>query len=67
MLLTVREMNILCTFHKGTLSETLKLLRNAASSETEPPDRIAAINSLVDKLSRMREGDVASLAFDSEK
>ena len=67
MRLTVREMEILCAMHKGTLSETLELLRDAAAKESEPPDRMAAINSLTEKLSRMREGDVVFLAFEPEK
>ena len=67
MQLTMKEMEILCVFHSGTLSETLGLLQEAASKKGEPPDRMAAIDSLVEKLSRMREGDVVCLAFEPEK
>ncbi|MCL2816648.1 MAG: hypothetical protein FWD23_18775 [Oscillospiraceae bacterium] len=63
MLLTLKEMELLCVFHDGTLSKTLGLLREA---ENEPPERMAMIESLIEKLSGMEDGEPASLAFEPE-
>ena len=64
MFLTVQEMTVLCVFHAGTFSETLDSLRRV---ENEPPERMATIKTLVEKLSIMKDGDTVSLAFDPEK
>lgn len=64
MQLSVEEMELLCVFHTGTRSGTLALLREA---ENEPPERMAVVNSLIEKLYGMKDGEMASLAFDSEK
>jgi len=67
MLLTVKEMEVLCIFYDGTLSSTLDLLRHAEAEGTAPPSRAADINSLIEKLSKVKEGDNICLAFDSEE
>ena len=64
MRLTVKEMEVLCVLHAGTLSATLDVLRSAAAGADASFARMEDIMSLVDKLSRMREGDVAVLAFE---
>ena len=67
MLLTVKEMEALCVFHAGTLSETLVALKNAADKGGGPHDRIDDYKSLIEKLSGLKDGDVVSLAFEHEK
>jgi hypothetical protein len=67
MLLTVKEMEALCVFYAGTLSETLAALRHAAQEGGGPHDRTEDTKSLIEKLSRMSGGDVVSLAFEHEK
>lgn len=64
MLFSVKEMSLLCVFHKGTISETLALLREA---ENEPPEKMALVNSVIEKLSGLKDGDTVSLAFEPEK
>lgn len=64
MQLTVKEMELLCVFHAGTLSATLGLLREA---EDEPPERMAIVKSLTEKLSSLKDGETVSLAFEPEK
>ena len=63
MNLTVREMETLCVFHAGNLSETLETLRFAEADGGVSDNRMADIRSLIDKLSRMNDGDVVCLAF----
>ena len=63
MVLTVKEMELLCVFHAGTLSATLDLLRKAAD-QCLPPERQADVQSVVEKLSGMKAGDVVALAFE---
>ena len=65
MILTVQEMEALCVFHDGTLSATLKQLR-AAIAKGGLASRVHDINSLIDKLSKMRDGEVVCLAFERE-
>jgi len=65
MLFTVEEMELICIFHAGTLSETLETLRGVAPG-IEFPAKKAAAESAVGKLSGMSFGDTVSLAFDSE-
>ena len=67
MLLTVKEMEILCIFHDGTLSSTLDLLRHAETEGTGPPSRVADLNSLIEKLSKAEKGDNICLIFDPEE
>ena len=63
MFFTAKEMEVICVFHAGTLSATLDLLREA---ENEPPERMALVQGVIEKLSGMKSGDTVSLAFDSE-
>jgi hypothetical protein len=68
MLLTVKEMGVLCTFHAGSLPATLDILQSVASGEkgqTHP--LMENIKSLAGKLSQMKEGDKVCLAFDEAK
>ena len=65
MLLTVKEMEILCIFYTGSLSTTLDLLRHIKTEGTAPPSRATELNSLVEKLSRMKTGDTICLAFEA--
>jgi hypothetical protein len=67
MRLTVKEMEVLCVFHAGTLSETLAALRHAVSVGGGPHDRTDDTKSLIEKLSRMSAGDVVYLAFEHKK
>ena len=67
MLLTVKEMEVLCIFHDGGLSSTLKLLRRIKDEGTGPPSRIADIDSLIEKLSKMNSSERVCIAFDSDK
>jgi len=64
--LTVKEMETLCVFHAGSLAATVNALQSAADSGKSEA-RMADIKSLLDKLSRMADGDVVSLAFEAEK
>ena len=64
MLLTLKEMEVLCVMHSGTLSATLDLLRVA---ENGPPERMAVVQSLIGKLSGLKDGETVSLAFEPEK
>jgi len=64
MLFSVKEMELLCVFHSGTLSATLDLLREA---ENEPPEKMELVKGVIEKLSAMKPSDTASLAFEPEK
>lgn len=64
MFLTVKEMTVLCTFHAGTLSETISLLRAAKDGRTEI---MATIGGLTAKLEGMNAGESVSLYFEPEK
>ncbi|MDR0272417.1 MAG: transposon-transfer assisting family protein [Clostridiales bacterium] len=64
MQLTVKEMELLCIFHAGSKSATLEALQGAASAGQADP-RIANINSLVGKLSKMQENITAYITFES--
>jgi len=64
MLFSVKEMEVLCVFHTGTVSATLGLLREA---DGEPPEKMAAVKSVIEKLSAMKPGDTVSLAFEPEE
>lgn len=66
MLLTVKEMEVLCVFHAGSLSATADALRSAAEG-SQPHPRLADIKTLLEKPSRMKDGDSVCLAFDSAK
>ena len=63
MHLTVKEMETLCVFHAGSLSDTLDTLRFAEADGGVSDNRMADIRSLIEKLSRMSDGDVVCLAF----
>jgi len=67
MLLTIKEMEVLCMFHDGTLSSTLDLLRHAEEVGTAPPSRAADIRSLIEKLSKVKDGENVCLAFEQKK
>ena len=68
MLLTVQEMEVLCVFHAGTLSATLGSLRDsAAAGKNEKQYRVDDVASLITKLSDMKDGDIAFIAFEPEK
>lgn len=64
MILTVKEMEMLCVMHSGTLSATIDMLSKA---ENEPPERMAVVQSLIEKLSSLKDGETVSLAFDPAK
>lgn len=66
MLFTVEEMELICIFHNGTLSETLETLRSVGERIDFPAAKKAAVNSAVKKLSGMDKGDTVSLVFDPE-
>jgi hypothetical protein len=59
-------MEALCVFHAETLTKTLDALRHAASEGGGPHDRTDDTKSLIEKLSRLGEGELASLAFERE-
>ena len=67
MMLTVKEMEALCIFHDGTRTATLEQLRGAIKKGGVAEERIADIQSLIEKLSKMSEGDVVCLGFEREK
>jgi len=64
MLLTVKEMEVLCVFHAGNRAATMAALKSAIKSG-QPNPKIADIKSLLEKLSRMADGDVVCLGFDA--
>ena len=66
MLLTVKEMEILCIFHAGSLSATIEALQSATEGAKAHP-KLPEIKSLFRKLSRMADGDVASIGFEIAK
>ena len=66
MLLTVKEMEVLCIFHAGSLPATLEALQSSLTG-SQPNPRLSDIKSLIEKLSRMTVGDVACLAFEVKK
>jgi hypothetical protein len=57
MLLTVKEMELLCIFHDGSLESTLDLLRHAEEEGTCPPGRGGDLNRLINKLSNLKKND----------
>jgi len=63
MRLTVKEMEMLCVMHSGTVSETLVLLR---SINAPPPELAATVSSLIEKLSGLKKGEEPTLTFDPE-
>lgn len=65
MLFTAEEMELICVFHAGTLSETLESLRSVAE-EIESPAKKAAAVSTIGKLSAMSAEDLVSLVFEPE-
>lgn len=67
MLLTPKEMELLCMFHAGSLSKTLDVLRDIAKDQKEMTDTIAKITSITDKLDGLQKGETISLAFEAEK
>ena len=62
MLLTVREMEMLCVYHDGTRATTVALMRGAAS-EARDKARGLELRELADKLDAAPEGDTACLAL----
>jgi len=67
LLLTVKEMEVLCIFYAGTLPATIDLLRGAMTTPHQTHPRVADIETLLGKLSRMVDGDVVCLAFEVAK
>ena len=65
MVLSVKEMELLCVFHAGTLSATLDLLRKA-EDQCLSLERQTHVHSVIEKLSGMKDGDVVALAFEPE-
>lgn len=65
MLFTAEEMELICVFHAGTLSETLEALRSVAE-EIKSPTKKDAAESTIGKLSAMSAEDPVSLAFEPE-
>jgi hypothetical protein len=63
MLLTVKEMELLCVFHDGTLSSTLNLLQRAEAEGKCPPERLNDLNNLNKKLSQLKDGDRVCISF----
>jgi hypothetical protein len=64
MLLTVREMGVLCALHAGSLPATIDVLQSALSGDKGQNSTLMAdIKSLAEKLSQMKEGDKVCLAF----
>ena len=63
MFLTVKEMTALCTFHAGTRSETLALLRKAQDGR---PEIMETITNLTQKLESTGDDEAISLYFDPE-
>ena len=66
ILLTVKEMEVLCIFHAGSRSATMETLQSATESG-QPHPRMTDITSLLEKLSRMVDGDVVYLNFEVAK
>jgi len=66
MLLSVKEMEVLCVFHAGNRAATIDALKGAVESG-QPNPKITDIKSLLEKLSRMADGDVVCLGFDAAK
>ena len=64
MFLNPKEMELLCIFHAGTVSETLTLLRTALNEQHE---KAALIKTVLEKLDGAKEGETVSLAFEPEK
>jgi hypothetical protein len=64
MLLTVKEMEVLCIFHAGSRSATIDALRGAMTTPNQTHPRFADIETLLEKLSRMKEGDAVYLDFE---
>ena len=63
MFLSPKEMELLCIFHSGTISATLELLSKA---DDKSPERMALVNTVIEKLSSLKPGQHVSLAFDAE-
>ena len=66
MLLTVKEMEVLCIYHAGSLSATLEVLQGVVSA-APLHQRTDDIKSLAEKLSQMKKGDNACLTFEVKK
>ena len=64
MMLTVKEMEVLCIFHAGSLFATIDALKGAVSTPHQTHPRVADIETLLEKLSRMKEGDAVYLDFE---
>ena len=65
MLFTIKEMEVLCVFHAGTISKTLEAIRQSAAENTRR-ERLEDIKSVAEKLSAMKTGDVAFINFEPE-
>lgn len=63
MILSIKEMELLCIFHNGTRAQTITLLRHAAQNKNDNPTRIAELSQLADKLESLPDGASVSLAF----
>lgn len=64
MLLSVKEMEVLCIFHVGSLSATIATLQCVAESG-QPIAQMDNVKSLLVKLSHMTTGDAACLVFET--
>jgi len=61
MILTLKEMELLCIFYNGTRAQTVDLLRHAAKgSNTE---RTTELTQLANKLETLPQGATVCLAF----
>jgi hypothetical protein len=66
MQLTVAEMQLLCVFYAGNLPATLEAVQHAAKGAQNHHTK-ADFESLAEKLSQMKDGDTAFLAFEAAK
>ena len=66
MLFTTNEMEVLCVFHAGTLSETLEAIKRSVAAQNYRSKRQDDIESVAEKLSAMRQGDIAFINFEPE-
>ena len=67
MQFTVKEMEVLCVFHAGTLSKTLEAAQFSVTLKNERRERLEDIESIIKKLSAMTDSDIAFIAFEPEQ
>jgi len=56
MLLSIKEMELLCIFYDSSVRETLALLRRVEAEGKCPPGRTEDLARLIEKLSQAPEG-----------